>query len=368
MTCSNEQRRSSINALLLIMVSAATAGETEVIKVMTNNAKVFVGEVVEEQEDAIVIKTLADDQNHTIKFDHILRNYGRLSDRDIIKSTSLPVFTSWHIAKRAADRPSEIVGKIASVTPTLIYVNLGKDDGMTVGQTLNVYRIGNEIRDPDTDELLGKSRTKIGQLAVVEVLPNVSKTKLISEGELAPKAGDEVAVNLKPFRIAVLPFVNDSGQHGPPGLVAAERFTTELARREIAVVERSMLAKVLAELTLQNTSLFDPTTAGKIGKHVGAPLVLTGRIVKADRSTEAHIRLINVETGEILTATSGELELSNITIDTASKLFKRKIRLSNPENHIRQPDKKKLEGLSYTIADSSQNCELRTSHRFSRWV
>jgi len=316
-----------ICALLLIMVSTVTADETEVIKVMTSDAKVFVGEVVEEREDAMVIKSIADDQHRTVKYDHILRNYGRLSEQDIIKSTNLPVFTSWHIAKRAADRPLEIGGKIASVTPTLIYVNLGKDDGVTTGQTLNVYRIGSEIRDPDTDELLGRSRTKIGELEVVEVLPNVSKTKLISDGELAPEAGDEVAVNLKPFRIAVLPFVDDGGQYGPTGLVAAERFTTELARRDIAVVERTLMSELLKEIVLQNTSLFDPKTAGKIGKQTGASHVLTGRLTGNDNKVETHVRLIDVETGQILDATSGQVNLSDVSTRTdvsSSKAVKEK--------------------------------------------
>ena len=102
--------------------------------------------------------------------------------------------------------------------------------------------------------------------------------------------------------VVVLPLCNASGQQTLEGRRFAENVTTELVRNDVRVVERTLLSKILGELALQNSRGFDTAVAQKVGKQLGAFVVLTGTIVQKRKGYVAQLRLIKVETGEILFA------------------------------------------------------------------
>lgn len=79
-------------------------------------------------------------------------------------------------------------------------------------------------------------------------------------------------------------------------------------QRKITVVERSALDMVLAELIAQNTILFDEKSAQKIGELTGASKVLTGKITPGRLTSRAHLRLIDVKSGEIIVAVSSTVK------------------------------------------------------------
>ena len=63
------------------------------------------------------------------------------------------------------------------------------------------------------------------------------------------------------------------------------------------------LDDVLKELELQHTKSFDPEKAKKVGKQIGAAMVLTGTVVVSRTvNGSAQLRLIRVDTGEIALA------------------------------------------------------------------
>ncbi len=104
--------------------------------------------------------------------------------------------------------------------------------------------------------------------------------------------------------VVVLPLCNASGQPTIEGKEFAETLTTELVRNDVRVVERALLHQVLGELARQDSRGFDSATAQRIGKQLGGFVVLTGTIVKRRKVYVAELRLIKVETGEILFATT----------------------------------------------------------------
>lgn len=67
-----------------------------------------------------------------------------------------------------------------------LYINLGVSAGLRNGDQLRVFRPGEEIRDPQTGEVLGTLETEVGLVEVVEVMrPKLSRVRLISgEGTL----------------------------------------------------------------------------------------------------------------------------------------------------------------------------------------
>lgn len=53
------------------------------------------------------------------------------------------------------------------------------DSVLTVGDMLNVYKVGQSFRDPDTGKILGAEETQIGLLKVTETDPGFSKATLV---------------------------------------------------------------------------------------------------------------------------------------------------------------------------------------------
>ncbi len=72
-------------------------------------------------------------------------------------------------------------GKIAKVTGNKLYINAGKKTGLKVGDRLDIFRVGEDIIDPDTHQKLGTTEDKIGQA-------------IIQQNDLGDKADMSVAM------------------------------------------------------------------------------------------------------------------------------------------------------------------------------
>jgi curli biogenesis system outer membrane secretion channel CsgG len=72
-------------------------------------------------------------------------------------------------------------GKIAKVAGNKLYINAGKKTGLKVGDKLDVYRVGEEIIDPDTKVKLGTTEDRVGQV-------------LIQQNDIGDKADMSVAI------------------------------------------------------------------------------------------------------------------------------------------------------------------------------
>ena len=68
----------------------------------------------------------------------------------------------------------------------------------------------------------------------------------------------------------------------------------------IALVERDRLQEVLAELKLQQSKKFDPKTAGRIGKLLGARFMVLGGYFAIMGTLRIDARVVEVETGRVI--------------------------------------------------------------------
>ncbi|MDD5656592.1 MAG: CsgG/HfaB family protein [Elusimicrobia bacterium] len=98
----------------------------------------------------------------------------------------------------------------------------------------------------------------------------------------------------------MLPFRNDSSDDNKLGLRLNDLFAERLARvRGIKLVERERLAAIMEEMHLGDI-FADPKTAVTIGNLVGANVLALGSYAKAESNHIVTVRLVKVETGEII--------------------------------------------------------------------
>ena len=159
-------------------------------------------------------------------------------------------------------------------------------------------------------------------------------------------------------RIAIIYFDNSGGEHSLDKLKKglADMLITDLSNiNMLAIVERDKLESILKEQKLNNSKEFDPNTASKVGKLLGAQIILTGGYFEMMGSLRLDARFIDVETGKILKADGVDGQTSNffkIQKQLAWKIINTlDIKLSDAE-------KKAIEGNEKTKALSFDDAKL----------
>jgi TolB-like protein len=102
--------------------------------------------------------------------------------------------------------------------------------------------------------------------------------------------------------VAVMPFRDLAGGSGNVGEAIRETVTTDL--RDVPglkVVERGAIDKVLVEQHLQSSaSELDPSSTVRVGKLLGASLIVTGAYQRAASTVRLTARFVRTETGEVI--------------------------------------------------------------------
>ena len=112
-----------------------------------------------------------------------------------------------------------------------------------------------------------------------------------------------LCVNAK--TIAISYFDNSSGdaKYNALSKGIADMLITDLSKiKGVTIVEREKLEKLIQEIKLGQSKYFDPTTAQKLGKGLGAQNILTGSFYILDNTIRMDARLIDVQTGGIVFA------------------------------------------------------------------
>ncbi|MBN1533621.1 MAG: VWA domain-containing protein [Spirochaetes bacterium] len=92
----------------------------------------------------------------------------------------------------------------------------------------------------------------------------------------------------------------------------AEYFTEQLIfsmskSPSFALVERKNLQGILKELELSQSGLMDEEKAARVGKMLGAELIVTGTLFMKARDYEIFLKLLRVETAEVLSVTKAKV-------------------------------------------------------------
>ena len=147
---------------------------------------------------------------------------------------------------------------------------------------------------------IGKDLKDVKQIVSGDAeLKNMSSTDdLTATKDLNARTKD---VNAK--RVAIIYFENSSDDPSLNKLKKglADMMITDLSNiNMLNIVERDRLEAILKEQKLSRSSQVDPATAAKVGKLLGAQVILTGGYFEMMGSLRIDARFIDVETGKIL--------------------------------------------------------------------
>lgn len=149
----------------------------------------------------------------------------------------------------------------------------------------------------------------------------------------AVAAGAQEPVDAEDRRPGVAVFeLADGGSYGPEaedfGMLTVglqELLLTELDQHnDLRIVERRALNEVLEEQDLVEEERVDPATAAEVGELVGARYAVTGVFVDLYESFRMDARIVDVETGEILSTERVEdhrEELYDLVVDLAARVM-----------------------------------------------
>lgn len=94
------------------------------------------------------------------------------------------------------------------------------------------------------------------------------------------------------------------------GAVVSDSLATQLVGAgQFRVQERRLLMRILEEQNLKMSDLFDPATAAEVGALAGVQTIVLGTMTRIGDSVRVNLRLIQIETGEAITATNATLSL-----------------------------------------------------------
>jgi TolB-like protein len=143
---------------------------------------------------------------------------------------------------------------------------------------------------------LNQNKVKVLRVSGNEVQVKASEKTL-------PVPGSRVTIPLEKKIIAIKDFEVVVGRNKDVAKYLQEDLTSLLVDSgQFSVVERSKLGTILEEIQLGQTGTIDPTTAQKAGKLIGAEIILTGTLVASENEWIVNLRMVNTETGLIVSA------------------------------------------------------------------
>lgn len=166
----------------------------------------------------------------------------------------------------------------------------------------------------------------------------------------------------KKTKITVLDFQIQGGKNDNPdlGKIVAEWIITALVQEgRFDVIERRLLEKVLQEQKFGVSGVVDESSASKLGKVLGAKIVITGTVLEFQNVLEVNARILEVESSSIIAAesvksTSGAARLEDLVVEMAQKIIS-----DFPlEGYIAQREEKTV------LLDLGQRAGIRKGMRF----
>jgi hypothetical protein len=98
-------------------------------------------------------------------------------------SDSLLVAVAADIADATANRVSDVIypAKVISKLDKQVTINRGDGTAIATGQVWQVYALGAELKDPDTQEVIDHERLLVGKIRIVRVNPKTTLAEIVED-------------------------------------------------------------------------------------------------------------------------------------------------------------------------------------------
>ena len=105
------------------------------------------------------------------------------SVKDGSLTDEMMVAVSRDMAEKIANRVANVIfpAKIIAKRDKEVTINRGEGGGVAVGDTFNVFALGEELIDPDTKESLGREEVKVGKVKITQVNPKTSVADILDD-------------------------------------------------------------------------------------------------------------------------------------------------------------------------------------------
>lgn len=157
----------------------------------------------------------------------------------------------------------------------------------------------------------------VSKTAVKQDAFDKGKIEVSTVGQPEPHKSDII--------IAILPFNNNSPDKNldSTGITLSDLISAQMASKKgFKLVERQRIEDILKEIKLGQTGMIDQNTAIQVGKILGANVMGFGSFSALGKKVVLTIRLVKVETGEIVGgATERGDDIANLDVlaENASK-------------------------------------------------
>jgi curli biogenesis system outer membrane secretion channel CsgG len=114
-------------------------------------------------------KQIQQEKNYSVK-------NGQLSDE-------MMVGISRDMAEKIATHVADVIfpAKVLIKRDNTVTINRGEGAGVAEGNIFNVFAQGDELKDPDTGEVLGREEVKVGKVKISQVNPKTSLAEIIED-------------------------------------------------------------------------------------------------------------------------------------------------------------------------------------------
>ena len=150
--------------------------------------------------------------------------------------------------------------------------------------------------------------------------------------------------DFKKIKIAVLDF-QQNGRFDTPdvGKMVAEWFTTALVETgRFDIIERRLLQQIVDEQKIGASGIVEPGSASKLGRVLGVKTVVTGTVQSFDGRLEINARVINVETGSIISAEKVKSDSATNLTELVKQISAKIIRAFPLEGYVVQRTKDRV--------------------------
>lgn len=242
-------------------------------------------------------------------------------------------------------------GDVLKSTKTYVYLSVGQQSGVMVGNKFEIIRQGELLVEGDPS--FGYEETTIAKVEVEKVREKVAICK-IQKQTVIPEKGDKAYIHRKKIDVLVVgQFVYNNGFNVLTKTLQ-EKITTVLTARGIQVVERDQLERLLQEQKLGYSGLIDINTAQKVGELLGANGLIIGSLNNMGNFVTINTRLVDIKTGKALSASEADLARTPTIINLLETPINYGMAGTSSRNKVKKKNSRVQRGKKFYFEDFSE--------------